>query len=84
MGKALPEPGLGVVELWEPITVLAPIEGATIDNDAADRSAMATNPFGGGVHDDVDPVFNGTTEVSRTAKRIVALGMVDGTPTPWC
>ena len=47
VGKALPELRLGVVELGEPICVTAPVKGATIDDDAAYRGAVAADPFGG-------------------------------------
>lgn len=82
MGESLPELRLGVVELGEPIWVTAPVKGATVDDDAAYRGAVAADPFGGRVNDDVYPVVDGTTEVSSTAKGIIALKMGDGIPPP--
>lgn len=82
VGEALPELCLGVVELGEPIWVTAPVKGATVDNDAAYRGAVAADPLGGRVNDDVYPVVDGTTEVSSTAKSIIALREGDGTPPP--
>lgn len=82
VGEALPELRLGVVELGEPIWVTAPVKGATVDNDAAYRGAVAADPLGGRVNDDVYPVVDGTTEVSSTAKSIIALREGDGIPPP--
>ena len=73
VGKPLPELRLKVVELGEPLWVTAPIKVATVDNDAANCSAVAAYPFGGGVNNDVCPVVDGTTEVASTAKGIIAL-----------
>ena len=72
-GEALPELGLGVLELGKPFSMNAPVESATVDDDAAYSSAVAANPFGGRVHDDVYPVVNRTTEISSTAKGVIAL-----------
>ena len=47
VGKPLPELRLGVMELGEPIWVTAPIKVATVDDDAANCSAVAAYPFGG-------------------------------------
>ena len=73
--EALPELGLRVVELGKSIGVTAPVKGATIDDDATYRGAVAANPFGGRVNDNVYAVIDGTTEVSGTAKGVVALEM---------
>lgn len=75
--EALPELRLGVVELGKPIWVTAPVKGATVDNDATNRGAVAADPFGGRVNDNVYAVVDGTTEVSGTAKGVVALEMED-------
>lgn len=45
--KPLPELRLGVVELGKPIWVTAPIKLATVDDDAANCSAVAAYPLGG-------------------------------------
>ena len=82
VGKALPELRLGVVELGEPICVTAPVKGATVDDDAAYRGAVAADPFGGRVNDDVYTVVDGRTEVSSTAKGVIALKSGDRIPSP--
>lgn len=47
VGKSLPELRLGVMELGEPIWVTAPVKIATVNDDAANCSAVATYPFRG-------------------------------------
>ena len=76
VGKPLPELRLGVVKLGESIWVAAPVKLATVDNDAANCSAVASYPFGGRVNNDVCPVVDGTTEVASAAKGIIALKML--------
>ena len=76
VGKPLPELRLGVVKLGEPIWVAAPVKLATVDDDAANCSAVAAYPFGGRVDNDMCPVVDGITEVASTAKGIIALEML--------
>src|SRR5690606_17742695 len=47
-----------------------PVKAARIDDDASDRGAVAADPLGRRVHDDVGPPFEGTAEVRR-GKRVV-------------
>lgn len=49
----------------------APVEVSAVDDDAADGGAVAADPFGGGVHDDVDAVVEGAAEVAACAKGVV-------------
>lgn len=44
---------------------LAPVERAAVHDDAAERRAVATDEFRGGVNDDVGPVLNGTQQIRR-------------------
>ena len=76
VGKPLPELRLGVMKLGEPIWVAAPVKLATVDDDAANCSAVAAYPFGGRVDNDMCPVVDGITEVASTAKGIIALEML--------
>ena len=73
MGETFPKLRLRVMELGKPTWMTAPVKSATIDDNAAYRGTMAADPFGGRVNDDVDAMFDGTTEVSSTAKGIIAL-----------
>lgn len=43
----------------------APVETAAIDNDAADRGAVAAEPLGGRVHHDVGAEFDRPAEIRR-------------------
>lgn len=63
----------GVVHLGEPGGVLAPVELARVDDDTANSGAVAANPLGGGVNDDVSTVINGSDEVATSAKGVVDL-----------
>ncbi len=49
----------------------APVEVAAVDDDAADGGAVAADPFGGGVHDDVGAVVEGAAEVAACAEGVV-------------
>src|SRR5262249_59660527 len=48
---------------WE--GAIVPGKRPTIDDDATDTSAMSTNEFGGGVHDNVSPMLKGPTQLAR-------------------
>ena len=50
--------------------VLRPVEGAGIDDDAADRVAMAGKEFGQRMHDNVRAVINGADQV-RGCQRVI-------------
>ena len=43
----------------------APVEPAAIDDDAADGDAMAADPFGGRIHDDVGAELDRPAEIGR-------------------
>lgn len=60
-------------KLWEAGTVLAPVKLARVDNHAANGGAVATNPLGSGVNNDVGAVIDGTDEVTSCAKGVVNL-----------
>jgi hypothetical protein len=45
--------------------VFRPIEGAGIDDDAAERIAVAAEEFGQGVHDDIGAMVDGTDQIGR-------------------
>jgi len=42
-----------------------PVEPAAVDNHAADGDAVAADPFGGGVHDDVGAKLDRAAEIGR-------------------
>ena len=48
----------------------APVEAAAIDDDAADRDAVAADPFGRRVHDDIGAKLDRPAEIGRR-KRVV-------------
>ena len=66
----------GIVELREALSVLAPVELASIDDDAGDGSPVTADPFGGRVHDDVGAVFDRPKKVAARAKGVVDLDFV--------
>lgn len=61
----------GLDELGEAVAVLAPVELAGVNNDTANGGAVAANPLGGGVDDNVGTVVNGTDKVASSAKGVV-------------
>lgn len=63
----------GLDELGEAGAVLAPVELARVDDDAADGCAVAADPLGGRVDDNVGAVVDGSDEVTASAKGIVDL-----------
>lgn len=63
----------GLVHLGEAGSVLAPVELAGVDDDTTNGSAVAANPFGGGVDDDVSTVVDGSDEVATSTKGVVDL-----------
>ena len=65
-----------VVHLWETLCILAPVKLPTVNDDATDRCAMTTNPFGGGMNDYVCPVLYRPAEIAARAKCIVDLSDV--------
>lgn len=60
-------------KLREARGVGAPVKLAAVDNDTADRGAVAANPLGCGVHDNVGAVVNRAQEVTTSAKGVVDL-----------
>lgn len=52
---------------------VVPLELAAVDDDAADGGAVAADPLGGGVDDDVGAVLDGADEVASRAKGVVDL-----------
>jgi hypothetical protein len=60
-------------KLREPGAVLAPIELARVDEDAADGGAVATDPLGRRVDDNVGAMVDGTDEVATSPERVVNL-----------
>lgn len=74
--KRLPEleavvPLGGLDELREARGVGAPVELAAVDDDAADGGAVAADPLGRRVHDDVGAVLDGPQEVAARAESVV-------------
>lgn len=63
----------GLVELRESGGVLAPVELARVDNDAANGGAVAADPLGGRVDDDVGAVLDGSDKVATSTKGVVDL-----------
>lgn len=60
-------------ELGEASSVLAPVELARIDDDAADGGAVTANPLGSRVDDDVSAVLDGSDEVATGTKCVINL-----------
>lgn len=60
--------------LREAVGVLAPVELAAVDDDAADGGAVAADPLGRGVDDDVGAVVDGAHEVAAGTEGVVDLG----------
>lgn len=60
-------------ELGEAGRVLAPVELAAVDNDTGDGSAVAADPLGGGVDDDIGTMLNGSDEVATGTEGVVNL-----------
>lgn len=63
----------GLGELREPRCVLAPVELAAVDDDTADGGAVATDPLGRAVHDNVRAVVDRAGKVSTGTEGIVNL-----------
>jgi hypothetical protein len=57
--------GVGLVVVREPGRVLREVEGAAVDDGAADRGAVAAEVLRRGVHDDVGAVLERPDEVRR-------------------
>lgn len=58
-------------ELREARGVLAPVELARVDNDTADGGAVAADPLGGRVDNNVGAVLDGLAEVAAGTKGVV-------------
>ena len=63
----------GLDHLREARRVGAPVELAAVDDDAADRRAVAADPLGRRVHDDVGAVLDGTAVEAARAEGVVDL-----------
>ncbi|KAB8760612.1 hypothetical protein FH972_026604 [Carpinus fangiana] len=61
----------GLDKLGEALAVGAPVELAAVDDDAADGGAVAANPLGGRVDDNVGAVVDGAHKVAAGAKGVV-------------
>ena len=59
--------------LREPLAVLAPVELAAVDDDAADGRAVAADPLGRRVHHNVGAVLDGADEIATRTKGVVNL-----------
>jgi hypothetical protein len=57
-------------ELGE-LAALCPVEFATINNNTADSSTVATNPFSSTVHDDIRTKINRADDVASGTKGVV-------------
>lgn len=68
----------GFDELRESSGVLAPVEFTAVDDDTGDGGAVATDPFGCAVDDDVGAVIDGTDEVAACSEGVVNLVRVLG------
>lgn len=55
--------------------MLAPIELASVHDQTTDGCAVAPNPLGGRVDDNVSTILNGSDEVASSPKGIVDLGL---------
>jgi hypothetical protein len=56
--------------------VLAPVELARVNDDTGNGGAVAADPLGSGVDDDVGSVVNGAAEVTTSTEGVVDLGML--------
>lgn len=60
-------------ELGESSGVLAPVEFTAVDDDAGNGGAVAADPFGCAVDDDIGAVIDGTGEVAACSEGVVDL-----------
>lgn len=63
----------GLDKLREASTILPPVKLATVNDDASDGCAVATNPFGGTVYNDIRTVIDGTSKVPTSTEGVVNL-----------
>ena len=63
----------GLDELRETCRIFAPVELPTVNNNSRNCSAMAANPFGGTVYNNISTVLDGTAEISTSSKSVVNL-----------
>ena len=61
--------------LGEALGVLAPVELAGVDDDTADGGAVAANPLGSRVDDDISTVLDGADEVTTGTEGVVNLNL---------
>ena len=62
--------------LRELVAVLAPVELAAVDNDTGDGGAVAADPLGRGVHDDVGAVLDWAHKVAARTEGVIDLVVV--------
>ena len=53
--------------------MLSPVEFATVDNYTSDGGAMAANPLGSAVDDNVGTKINGADEITASSKGVINL-----------
>lgn len=68
----------GLDELRESSASLAPVKFAAVDDYAADRGAVAANPFCRAVHDDVRAVIDRSSKVPARTEGIINLQLLFG------
>jgi hypothetical protein len=62
-------------ELGEASSVLAPVELARVDNNTGNSRAVAADPLGGRVDNNVGSVVDRAEEVAASTKGVVDLGV---------
>lgn len=60
-------------ELWESLSVFTPVEFAAVNNDTSNSCAVATDPLGSTVDDNIGTVLDGLAEVSASTESVVNL-----------
>lgn len=61
------------MELGEAVFVLEPVKLARVDDDTADGGAVAADPLGGRVDDNIGAVVDGADVVTTSTKGVVNL-----------
>lgn len=79
--KGLPKLQAVITVRWldhlrETFGILAPVELAAVDDDTSDGCAVAANPLGSAVDNDVRTVVYGPAEVAASTERVVNLGQL--------
>lgn len=63
----------GLDQLRESRAVLSPVKFAAVDNYTSDGGAVATNPLGSTVDDNVGTKIDGTDEIAAGSKGVINL-----------